>query len=61
MKFKTLDEQWLLISRGVEEVLPEDDLKVKLKKSISSKTPLNVKLGCEFEFYYGKKDCSYQS
>ncbi|MBT3737626.1 MAG: tyrosine--tRNA ligase [Candidatus Marinimicrobia bacterium] len=47
MKFKTLDEQWLLISRGVEEVLPEDDLKVKLKKSISSKTPLNVKLGCD--------------
>ena len=47
MKFKTLDEQWLLISRGVEEVLPEDDLKVKLNKSISSKTPLNVKLGCD--------------
>ena len=47
MKFKTLDEQWLLISRGVEEILPEDDLKVKLKKSISSKTPLNVKLGCD--------------
>ena len=47
MKFKTLDEQWLLVSRGVEEILPEDDLKVKLKKSISSKTPLNVKLGCD--------------
>ena len=47
MKFKTLDEQWLLISRGVEEILPEDTLKVKLKKSISSKTPLNVKLGCD--------------
>ena len=47
MKFKTLDEQLLLISRGVEEILPEDALKVKLKKSISSKTPLNVKLGCD--------------
>ena len=47
MKFKTLDEQWLLISRGVEEILPEDALKVKLKKSISSKIPLNVKLGCD--------------
>ena len=47
MKFKTLDEQWILISRGVEEILPEDALKVKLKKSISSKTPLNVKLGCD--------------
>ena len=47
MKFKTLDEQWLLISRGVEEILPEDALKVKLKKSISSKKPLNVKLGCD--------------
>ena len=47
MKFKTLDEQWSLISRGVEEIIPEEELKVKLKKSISSETPLNVKLGCD--------------
>ena len=47
MKFKTLDEQWSLICRGVVEILPEDELKVKLKKSISSKIPLNVKLGCD--------------
>ena len=47
MKIKTLDEQWTLISRGVEEILPEDALKSKLKKSISSNTPLNVKLGCD--------------
>ena len=47
MKFKTLDEQWSLISLGVEEILPEDELKVKLRKSISSETPLNVKLGCD--------------
>ena len=47
MKFKTIDEQWALISRGVEEILPEDALKAKLKKSISSNTPLNVKLGCD--------------
>ena len=47
MKFKTLDEQWSLISLGVEEILPEDELKVKLRNSISSDTPLNVKLGCD--------------
>jgi len=47
MKFKTLDEQWSLISLGVEEILPEVELKVKLRKSISSETPLNVKLGCD--------------
>jgi len=47
MKFKTLDEQWSLICRGVVEILPEDELKVKLNKSISSKIPLNVKLGCD--------------
>ena len=47
MKFKTLDEQWSLISRGVEEIIPEEELKVKLKKSIISETPLNVKLGCD--------------
>jgi tyrosyl-tRNA synthetase len=47
MKFKTLDEQWSLISRGVEEIIPEEELKVKLKKSISSETPLNVNLGCD--------------
>ena len=47
MKFKTLDEQWSVISLGVEEILPEDELKVKLRKSISSETPLNVKLGCD--------------
>ena len=47
MKFKTLDEQWSVISLGVEEILPEVELKVKLRKSISSETPLNVKLGCD--------------
>tara|TARA_B110000438_G_scaffold199784_1_gene191320 strand:- start:413 stop:1618 length:1206 start_codon:yes stop_codon:yes gene_type:complete len=47
MKFKTLDQQWSLISRGVQEILPEDELKVKLTKSISSNRPLNVKLGCD--------------
>ncbi len=47
MKFKPLDEQWSLINRGVQEILPEDELKVKLKESISLNRPLNVKLGCD--------------
>ena len=30
MTFKTIDEQWSLISRGAEEILPEKELKFKL-------------------------------
>lgn len=47
MKFQSLDKQWELISRGVEEIIPEDELKNKIKKSISNKNPLVVKLGCD--------------
>ena len=47
MSFKSIKEQWPLISRGVEEILPEEDLKEKISKSIKSNTPLKVKLGCD--------------
>ena len=47
MSIKSIKEQWSLISRGVEEILPEEDLKEKILKSIKSNTPLKVKLGCD--------------
>ena len=47
MSIKSIKEQWALIIRGVEEILPEEALKEKISKSIKSKTPLKVKLGCD--------------
>ena len=45
--FPSLNEQMDLIVKGVEEILPENDLVKKIEKSISSKTPLNIKCGCD--------------
>lgn len=36
-----------VIRRGVAEIIPEEDLVRKIEKSIKTKTPLNVKLGCD--------------
>ncbi len=36
-----------LIRRGTTEIIPEDDLVKKIERSIKSKKPLNVKLGCD--------------
>ncbi len=47
MKFKTLNEQMDVIKRGVDEILPEDQLVEKINKSISTNIPLNIKLGCD--------------
>ena len=47
MKFKTLNEQMDIIKKGVEEILPEDQLVDKINKSISTSIPLNIKLGCD--------------
>ena len=47
MKFKTLNEQMDIIKRGVDEILPEDQLVQKINKSISTNIPLNIKLGCD--------------
>jgi tyrosyl-tRNA synthetase len=41
------DKHLAVINRGVEEILPDNYLVEILKKSISSKIPLNVKLGCD--------------
>ena len=47
MKFKSLDEQLVIIKRGVDEILPEKQLVDKIEKSISTRIPLNIKLGCD--------------
>ena len=47
MTFLPIKNQLELISRGTEEIIPEDILVQKLEKSRKNKTPLIVKLGCD--------------
>lgn len=47
MNFLPVEEQLFLIRRGVEEIIPEEELKLKLEKSKESGSPLNIKLGCD--------------
>ena len=47
MAFLSVDKQWELISRGVEEIIPEEELKKKFENSRESGKPLNIKLGCD--------------
>ena len=44
---RSLDEQFELISRGVEEIIPEKELRDKIENSIKNDKPLIVKLGCD--------------
>ena len=46
MKFPPINEQMDLIRRGVEEILPEEDLEKKLERSLKNNEPLIAKLGC---------------
>ncbi len=45
--FPGINEQMDVITRGVVDLLPEDELVKKLERSIKEKTPLIVKLGCD--------------
>ena len=45
MKFPPVNEQMDLIRRGVEEILPEDELVKKIQNSYETLNPLNIKLG----------------
>ena len=47
MNFLPVSKQMELIKRGVEEILPEDELEKKLQKSITTNKPLKIKLGCD--------------
>ncbi|SHG48744.1 tyrosyl-tRNA synthetase [Thermosyntropha lipolytica DSM 11003] len=44
---KQVEEQMQLISRGVAEIVPEEELRAKLYKSIKENRPLKVKLGLD--------------
>lgn len=44
---KTLEEQLRLIKHGVENLLPEEEFKKKLAKSITENKPLTIKLGLD--------------
>lgn len=44
---KQVNEQLELISRGVAEIVPEEELKQKLYKSIKENRPLRIKLGLD--------------
>ncbi len=45
--FATLNEQMDILKKGTVEIIPEDELVKKIEKSIASKKPLNIKLGCD--------------
>jgi len=47
MAFPPVDEQLTVLRRGVEEIVPEDELADKLRTSRETETPLTVKLGCD--------------
>ena len=42
-----LNEQMDLIRRGVEEIIPEDEMVEKIERSILKNKPLTIKLGCD--------------
>lgn len=46
-KFAPVAEQIDLIRRGVEEIIPEEELERKLEESRASGRPLNIKLGAD--------------
>lgn len=47
MSFLPVKEQMELIRRGVDELIPEQDLIQKLERSRETDTPLTIKLGCD--------------
>ncbi len=47
MSFLPVNNQFDKIKRGCEEIIPENQLLDKLKRSFDSNTPLRVKLGCD--------------
>jgi len=47
MSFLPIEKQLEIIHRGTVEIVPEDELVEKLKKSKSENKPLKIKLGCD--------------
>ena len=44
---KSVDEQLRIIQQNVVDLLPEEDLAAKLKKSVGTNTPMRIKLGLD--------------
>ncbi|OEF99191.1 tyrosine--tRNA ligase [Vulcanibacillus modesticaldus] len=44
---RELEKQWEILSRGAVEIIPEDEFKRKIAKSIKENKPLKVKLGLD--------------
>lgn len=47
MSFKAVEEQLEIIKRGAFEIIPEEELVEKLKKSVKKNEPLLIKLGVD--------------
>ena len=45
--FLPAEQQMEVIKRGCSEIIPEEELIQKLKKSLAENKPLNIKLGCD--------------
>jgi tyrosyl-tRNA synthetase len=45
--FPPLNEQLDIIRRGVDEIIPEDELVRKIERSLNANKPLTIKLGCD--------------
>ena len=45
--FPPVNEQMDIIRRGIEEIIPEDELAKKIEKSIKKNSPLKIKFGCD--------------
>lgn len=43
----SIDEQLLIIRRGIVDIIPEDELIRKLERAIKENKPLKIKLGCD--------------
>lgn len=44
---KSVEEQFALIRRGVDQIVPEAELKQKLERSVKTNTPLRIKYGID--------------
>jgi len=47
MSFPPVEEQILHLKRGVQEIIPEEELRAKLLQATKTGKPLTVKLGCD--------------
>ena len=47
MSMPTLNEQMDVLSLGIEEIIPEDQLQKQVEKAIKDNAPLRVKFGCD--------------